>query len=180
MHGPVESLTQNLEAFIAFARKRVGDPHLAEDLVQDSLLKAIKADRKPSEAEDVVVWFYRILRHSIIDLYRRRGAEDRFLERIKTGLPNEPDASAETALCHCFERLLPDLPPQYRELLKKIDLDGVSPEEAASQLGISANNLTVRLHRARKRLRAEIERACRLCSKHGCLDCTCESTTQPA
>jgi len=160
MHSPAEFLVSDLEAFVAFARKRVGDPDLAEDLVQESLVKALKADRRPSEAEDVVAWFYRILRHSIIDLYRRRGAQKRFLEKIQAELPQEPDASAETALCRCFEKLLPDLPAPYRELLKKVDLEGVSPKEAASQLGISANNLTVRLHRARKRLRAEVERTC--------------------
>src|SRR5690349_3974232 len=46
--GPEAVLIENLQQFIAFARKRVGDPHLAEDLVQESLLKAIQADRKPA------------------------------------------------------------------------------------------------------------------------------------
>lgn len=173
MQRPAESLANNLQAFIAFARKRTGDPQLAEDLVQESLLKVLRATRTPAKEEDVVTWFYRILRHSIIDLYRRRGAQERFLERVETGFPDEPDAGAEKALCHCFEKLLPDLPTGYGELLKKIDLEGISTRELASQMGISANSLTVRLHRARKRLRAEIERTCRLCSKHGCLDCTC-------
>lgn len=38
-----DALTENLNAFVAFARKRVGDPELAADLVQDSLLKAFKS-----------------------------------------------------------------------------------------------------------------------------------------
>jgi hypothetical protein len=45
-----QALIDNLDTFVAFARKRVGDPHLAEDLVQESLLKAIKADRRPAGA----------------------------------------------------------------------------------------------------------------------------------
>ena len=42
-----EVILKNLETFVAFTRKRVGDPHLAEDLVQESLVKALGADRQP-------------------------------------------------------------------------------------------------------------------------------------
>lgn len=46
-----EMVLKNLKAFVAFTRKRVGDPHLAEDLVQESLMKALAADRKPDDDE---------------------------------------------------------------------------------------------------------------------------------
>ena len=65
-------LLANLKTFVAFARRRVGDVHLAEDVVQESLLKALALAKKPTKEEDVMAWFYRILRRSIIDLYRRR------------------------------------------------------------------------------------------------------------
>lgn len=173
MPSITDPLLENLQAFVAFARKRVGDPQLAEDLVQESLVKALKAERKPSEKDDTVSWFYRILRRSIIDLYRRQGARDRALERFKAEMPEKPDSRTERVLCRCFEKLLPNLPANYRELLQKVDLGGLTPNQAASELGITANNLTVRLHRARQKLRLELERTCRVCSKHGCLDCTC-------
>ena len=41
-------------------------------------------------------------------------------------------------------------------------------------LGLPLNNLNVCLHRARQRLRAELTQSCKVCSKHGCLDCTCD------
>lgn len=47
-----EMVLKNLKTFVAFARKRVGDPHLAEDLVQESLMKALGADRRPSKDQD--------------------------------------------------------------------------------------------------------------------------------
>lgn len=170
-----EPLLKNLQTFVAFARKRVGDPHLAEDVVQDSLLKALRSARKPVGDENVIAWFYRILRRSIIDLYRRHDVRARALERFHTELPLQPDAAAERALCQCVKRLLPGLPDQYRDVLERIDLDGASPAAAASTLGLTPNNVTVRLHRARKRLHAELKRTCKVCSKHGCLDCTCDS-----
>ena len=173
-----EPLIGNLKAFVAFARKRVGDPHIAEDLVQESLLKALKADRVPVRDEDVITWFYRILRRSIIDLYRRQDTRERALKRLQMHFPEQPDPSAERALCQCFKSLLPALPPQYRELLEKIDVQGMPLKKAAEQLGEAPNNIAVRLHRARQKLRREVERTCRTCSKHGCLDCSCDS--QPA
>ena len=168
-----DALIENLNAFVVFACKRVGDPELAADLVQDSLLKALKSADQPRDGEGAVTWFYRILRHSIIDMYRRRDARDRALERLPAELPEQPDAAAERILCQCFKRLLPGLPEQYRDLLQRVDLDGTSPKDAATALGLTLNNLNVRLHRARLRLREKVEATCHVCSKHGCLDCSC-------
>lgn len=174
MEDIAEPLVKNLKTFVAFARKRVGDPHLAEDLVQDSLLKAMKAEQKPGSDEDVITWFYRILRHSIIDLYRKSDARKRGLERLKAELPETPSAEVERTICNCVQRLMPELPEQYQELLKRVDLKGEPLKEAAEALNITVNNLTVRLHRARKQMRDRLEQVCKVCSKHGCMNCTCE------
>ncbi len=171
-----ESLIENLHSFTAFARSRVGDPHLAEDVVQESLVKALASGKQPASDEDTVIWFYRILRHSIIDLYRRDAARKNALEKFERELPESPDAEEEKALCQCFKRLLPSIPENYRELLQRIDLDGEDAAQAAADLGLTRNNLTVRLHRARKHLREELTKNCRACAKHGCLDCTCGET----
>ncbi|MBE0541420.1 MAG: sigma-70 family RNA polymerase sigma factor [Verrucomicrobia bacterium] len=180
MHHVEDSLLKNLQTFIGFARKRIGDTHLAEDLVQESLVKALAADRKPVDEEDTVAWFYRILRRSIIDLYRRRDVRSRALERFADELPDAPTAADERLLCQCFKRLLPAVPEQYRELLQQIDLEGKEIADVAAQLGVTKNNLTVRLHRARKHLREILAQNCRACSKHGCLDCTCGESGEAA
>jgi RNA polymerase sigma-70 factor (ECF subfamily) len=168
-----EVILKNLETFVAFTRKRVGDPHLAEDLVQESLVKALGADRKPTDVEDTVAWFYRILRRTIIDLYRRRAARSRALNQFEQELAESPSPSDARVLCACFKRLLPAVPEAYRELLEQIDLQGREPGAVAQELGLTRNNLTVRLHRARRHLREAVSRNCQACSKHGCLDCTC-------
>ena len=173
MTGVEDSILKNLQTFIGFARKRVGDAHLAEDVVQESLVKALAADRKPAGEEDTVAWFYRILRRSIIDLYRRNDARSRALDRLEKEMPEAPTAADERLLCQCFKRLLPSVPEQYRALLQQIDLEGKDLADVAETLRITKNNLTVRLHRARKHLREMLSKNCRACSKHGCLDCTC-------
>jgi RNA polymerase sigma factor (sigma-70 family) len=172
-----QALIDNLDTFVAFARKRVGDPHLAEDLVQESLLKAIKADRRPAGGDDSVRWFYRILRRSIIDLYRRNETRARTLDQLMESLPAEATPADERNLCRCFRKLLPDLPPNYRDLLERIDLGGEPVGGVAADLGLTVNNLNVRLHRARRQLRERLAQSCRVCSQHGCLDCTCDPPT---
>lgn len=177
---PVEdALIENQQVFTAFARSRVGDPHLAEEVVQESLVKALKSANQPTDDEGTATWFYRILRHSIIDLYRRDAARKNALEMFERELPESPDADDVNALCQCFKRLLPTVPRQYRELLQRIDLDGQDAAQAAADLGLTRNNLTVRLHRARKHLRDVLLRNCRACAKHGCLDCACGEKQTP-
>lgn len=174
-----DAIVKNLQTFVAFARARLGDHHLAEDVVQESLVKALAAERHPKTEEETTVWFYRILRRSIIDVYRKQGARARALERFEKELPEIPGENEERELCKCFRRLLPMVPEQYRELLDEVDLKGKEPEDVAAKLGLTRNNLTVRLHRARKHLQKALTQNCGACSAHGCLDCTCQDGESP-
>jgi RNA polymerase sigma-70 factor (ECF subfamily) len=63
--------------------------------------------------------------------------------------------------------------PAYAHLIGRIDLRGELPADVAKEMKLTTNNLTVRLHRARQALRASLEQACGICTKHGCLNCTC-------
>jgi RNA polymerase sigma factor (sigma-70 family) len=172
---PIETqLLQELAQFTNFARSRVGDPHLAADVVQDSLLKAIKSADQLRDDENVTAWFYRILRRSIIDLYRRRATNQKALERLERESDSPPDNEEQRVACSCVETLIPTLKPDYAELIQRLDLGNEDPEQVGVALGMTANNLRVRHHRARQQLRERLEQTCRLCAKHGCLDCTCD------
>lgn len=173
VNGIEKRLATNTKAFVAFVRKRVGDRQLAEDVVQECLLKALKSAKVPPSDEELVVWFYRILRRAIIDVYRRRDSRARMIEAFRASLPEMPEPADEKTLCQCFRRLLPDLDEKLRVLVDRVDLRGESPAKVAADLGITVNNLHVRLHRARKQLKTGLVKTCRACSKHGCLDCTC-------
>jgi RNA polymerase sigma factor (sigma-70 family) len=118
----------NLQAFVAFARNRLGDHHLAEDVVQESLIKALTADRHPETDEETTTWFYRILRRSIIDVYRKRGAHSRALERFEQQLPETPGEEDERELCNCFRRLLPLVLPAFVLYMNRFQ---IKPEERA-------------------------------------------------
>ena len=69
------TLLANLGAFQGFARRRLGDDQLAADAVQESLLRALKSEHSLSHDENLLAWFYRILRNVLTDLHRRRAVQ---------------------------------------------------------------------------------------------------------
>ena len=65
------------------------------------------------------------------------------------------------------------LKPQHAELLRRVDLNGESVQDAARALKLTPNNASVTLHRARKELRSRLEAFCGACAEGACLDCNC-------
>ena len=170
----IEQLLQHNNRLLAYVRTKINDPNLAEDLLQESLLKALRAAPDLRDEEKLLPWFYSILNNAITDLYRRQQVEERSLQQIAQEQLLEEEPEAEKVLCECFRDLIPTLKPEYAELIEQLDLSERDPAQVATQLGITSNNLKVRRHRARQALRQRLEESCRVCAKHGCLDCTCE------
>jgi RNA polymerase sigma factor (sigma-70 family) len=168
------TLLTNLSAFQSFARRRLGDDALAADAVQESLYRALRSDREFAAENSALAWFYTILRNVLTDLHRRRASEQRGLQRFAEEAATEADErEVEQLACACFKGILPTLRPEYAQVLQLADLEGKPAEQVAEQLGVSKNNLKVRLHRARRQLRERLEQTCKLCATHGCLDCQC-------
>ena len=172
-------LLENVKEYLGFARKRLRDPELAADAVPESLLKALKGADQLRDEENAKAWFYRILRRTIIDLYRRRDARDRALAELERELNAPPDMADERMVCACIEQLLPTMAPQYADVIRQLDLNEKPPDAVAETIGISRDNLNVRLHRARQQLKQRLEQTCRVCARHGCLDCHCAKDRNP-
>ena len=124
--------------------------------------------------ESVVAWFYRILRRTIVDAYRRRHARSRALDAFEAQSSDAISAEDERALCGCLRLLIPTLKPEYAEVIERVDLQQQPAEAVAKDLNLSATNLRVRLHRGRKQLQQRLEQTCQVCAQHGCLDCQCQ------
>jgi RNA polymerase sigma factor (sigma-70 family) len=159
---------------LGFIQKRVSDPALAEDVLQEGLLKALRSADELRDEERLLPWFYRILNNAIIDTYRKNNVEKRYLETYARQAGIESQVEVEAALCECFRDLLPSLKPEYAELIDRLELQSGEPGEVAIELELQPNNLKVRRHRARQALKQRLEETCRTCAVHGCLDCTCQ------
>jgi RNA polymerase sigma factor (sigma-70 family) len=172
-------LLEQESAFRAFLRKRLSDDAVTEDLLQQSLMKAVERGHELKKTDSAVSWFYRILRNAVTDYYRSSAADHRKVKglhqaMIAAGEDKMPALDEiRSTVCTCLGTLLNEMRPAYAHLLERIDLKEESPAAVAEDLKLTTNNLTVRLHRARQALRAGLEQACGICTKHGCLNCTC-------
>lgn len=170
-------LVENHRRFLSFLEARVGSRETAEDILQEAFVRGLTRDSGPRDAESSVAWFYRVLRNAMIDRWRRRDVERRGADRIaaayEESAPPDRDEELFHAACACVLSLRETLKPEYAAILERVDVEERPIAEAADEFGITANNATVRLHRARRALRERVMQSCGTCAEHGCLDCGC-------
>lgn len=170
----IAALVASHRELLAYVERRVRDRALAEEILQDSLVRGLA--RVGEIRESALGWFYGVLRNAIIDHARRRAVSDRRLAALAAELEGGHDEPAlRDAVCECVTRLAETLKPEYADALRRIDVEDLPVKEYAERAGISASNAGVRVFRAREALRRQVARACGTCADHGCLDCTCRS-----
>ncbi len=132
-----------------------GDLHVAEDLVQDTLLRAWKSLHKLQNPRSVKSWLVTILRRENARRFER-------IQPLESGVPAEqlgqkkPDYDTSTE-AFVLRRALDALPADYREPLLMQVLEGCSQKEIAQRMGITSAGAGTRLFRARQKLRAALE-----------------------
>jgi RNA polymerase sigma-70 factor (ECF subfamily) len=159
--------------FLSFLSARVEDRATAEDILQSAYLKAVEHGSEIRDDESTVAWFYRILRNAIIDHYRRRAARTSAQEAFAAEVPVSYEAEVTQTACACIGDVILGLKSEYRTAIERVDLAGMSVEAFAKSQDTSANNASVRLHRARRAVAKKLTTVCGACAEHKCLDCTC-------
>jgi RNA polymerase sigma-70 factor (ECF subfamily) len=167
-----DSLVARHRELLEFVQRRVGDRALAEDILQDALVKHLAHADEIRESS--VGWMYRVLRNAIVDHARRRATEARRSETVARDVEATADPELHDTICRCVGELAAMLKPEYADALRRIDIDGLPVKDYAATAGITATNAGVRVFRAREALRKQLARACGTCAEHGCVDCTCQ------
>ncbi len=136
----------------AFAASLSGSVSLADDLVQDTLLRAWGNSDKFQMGTSLRAWLFTILRNTFYSHYRKRSRE----------VPDSDGAYASTLSVHGnqeshldladFRKALATLPAEQREVLTMIGASGLSYEEAAEICGVAIGTIKSRLNRARTKL----------------------------
>lgn len=177
----IAQLVDGHARFLAFVQRRVGARAIAEDILQEAFARALARGDNLRDGESAVAWFYRLLRNALIDHHRRTAAAGRALDAaaIEAKLQSDgADDDLKTAVCQCVGDLVGTLKPEYAEAIRRVDLQEGAVSDYAKASGITANNASVRLHRAREALMRSLVRSCgSCCATHGCLDCSCHPPT---
>ena len=176
----ITALVTERVRFHRFVAARIGDSATADDILQESLLRAFERSADLRRAESAVAWFYRILRNAVVDHYRKKGSESQRMGKFLADMQARgedvatPPDDWDAAVCACFHGLLPSLKPRYAEVIRRIDLRGESKRDVARDLKTSRATMDVLLYRARSALRERLEIFCGACSRERCLECSCE------
>lgn len=169
-----DALTQYRDELVGYVRRRAGHLVDPEDVVHRAAARALSSPaslRDPSRARP---WLYRIVRNALTDELRGLGLPAR---ELPEDLPDpDPPPITSGRPCQCAVDISKTLKPEYRAILERAVLDDVPVTDVATELGITANNATVRLHRARNALRAAVVARCGTTSMADCLECTCDES----
>jgi RNA polymerase sigma-70 factor, ECF subfamily len=159
---PWHELSVHRDALVRFARRRLHDPALAEDVVHD-VFEAVLCGRAVFAGRSALrSWLTAILKHKIVDLVRQRASftslDDGDEESSGPALVSPqplPDEVAEQreSLAHALAGI-EQLPTNLRDVMRLRVLQDQSTEAVCRTLAISEQNLFVRLHRARRQLAA--------------------------
>lgn len=169
----IESLHREYGDRIRRYLERLVGPTDADDLAQDVLEKAQRATGTFRGDSRVLTWLYRIATNVAIDRLRTAGRRVD-LERTDDGSdPLETVLSADATherslegdldrehMRQCILGVVDHLPTSQRAAILLGELRGFSDRELADALGVSLGAAKIRLHRARRALKAALERAC--------------------
>ncbi len=168
------------DVLFRFALLRVKDAHVAEDLVQETFISALEGLKAFKGESSVRTWLVGILKHKILDHFRRSSreivsadlssleneTEDETFNRLEqwrkppSAWNDSPDNLLENKeFWNTFVKCMEGMPESFRRAFALREMDGLGTEEICKILGVTATNLWVMLHRARGRLRDCLDNA---------------------
>jgi RNA polymerase sigma-70 factor (TIGR02943 family) len=176
-------IDQHGDYLYKYALFRLRDPAIAEDAVQETLLAALKGYKKFAGRGSERTWLVGILKHKIIDYFRKSSRETpldidesqhfeheeyfrdsgEWIGHWRPDLaPTDWNASPVDLVQRgefmlVFQKCLGPLPDRVSQAFTLREIDGLESDEICQVLGITVNNLWVMLHRARMHLRRCIE-----------------------
>lgn len=155
-------------ALYNFALKLTGDEEDADDLLQDTLLKAYRFFDKFEQGTNCKAWLFRIMKNSFINDYRKNikqpnkvDYEDvqNFYENIKAAevkVQHLQEDAFSSVLDDNITNAISSLPSDFQTIIILSDLEGYTYEEIADFVNIPIGTVRSRLHRARKMMYAKL------------------------
>lgn len=147
------------------------DPDVAEDLTQETFLRALRGLGSLRDRAALVPWLYRLATNVFIDWVRAEGrrrlayAGGKDTDGDLVGEIPDPaariDRSVEQSeMSECVQDFVDDLPDDFRSVILLHDAHGMSNPEIAQMLGLTVATTKIRIHRGRLRLREALEEGC--------------------
>lgn len=152
-----------IEVLLRVARSMTRNHAEAEDLVQDTLIRAYRGIGR-FDGRHPRAWLLTILRNTHINRNRRRRPDllrdqEATFERLESdSATDRADVLVEQTIDGEILTALDTLSEDFRRVVELVDIDGLSYPEAAEVLGVPIGTIMSRLHRARRRIRDRLDR----------------------
>lgn len=160
-----EEIIPHLDAVYNFALRLTTDPNDAEDLVQDTIVKAYRFFSSYEKGTNAKAWLFRILKNSYINNYRKKSKQPNqvdydevatFYETIRaerTDTSDLEDRMFRDLIDDDISNALEELPEDFRTVVLLCDVEGFTYEEIANMLDVPIGTIRSRLHRGRNLLK---------------------------
>lgn len=146
-------ITEHVQALRRYARTLVSDPSDADDLVQESLKRALHYLRDGREVGNLRGYLFRILQNTRKDMLRRNAQAGVALPIEDVSLASGDPPVADRVSCNQVVAAMRRLPEQQREVLFLVAIEGASYREVAEIVDVPIGTVMSRLNRARAGLR---------------------------
>lgn len=158
----------HIDALYNYAVRMTGDPEDANDLVQETYMKAYRFFDSFEKGTNCKAWLFRILKNSYINRYRKESKEPdkvdydeikEFYHTVKHSSLDSNDMQEKwygDLLDDEISRALDSLPEDFREVVQLCDIEGFTYEEIANMVDCPIGTVRSRLHRGRKILREKL------------------------
>jgi RNA polymerase sigma-70 factor, ECF subfamily len=153
------------DGLLAFIMRRVRSPDIAEDILQEVMLRIHCHAAQLERPGAVGPWVHRIASNAIADHYRHQSVH----RELAAGIVVDPQHAFEPGvespgvraeLAACISPMLERLPEIYRQAVILSELEGVSQAEAAARVGLSVSGMKSRVQRARRQLKEVVLQCC--------------------
>jgi RNA polymerase sigma-70 factor (ECF subfamily) len=160
------------ERIYRYILRMTRDHSEAEDLTQETFLRAHRSLETLEDDKSLTAWLYRIATHVCYDRFRQSsyhsppqsihapspGGYD--VEVEDRAAPRLDEAVEQSEMSACVQEYLVNLPDDYRIAIILHDLHGLTNPQIAEMLGCSLDTVKIRVHRARRRLQAALTAGC--------------------
>ncbi len=163
-----DEILPHLDALYNFGLRLTTDPNDAEDLVQDTIVKAYRFFSSYEKGTNAKAWLFRILKNSYINNYRKKSKKPQqvdydevstFYETVRaerTDTSDLEDRMYRELMDDDITNALEELPEDFRTVVLLCDVEGFTYEEIANMLDVPIGTIRSRLHRGRNLLKAQL------------------------
>ncbi|MBI4167141.1 MAG: sigma-70 family RNA polymerase sigma factor [Acidobacteria bacterium] len=149
-----ESVLAHLDGLYRFALRLTRDSALAEDLVQDSLVRAL--EQKDSVIGNLRSWLFQTLYHKFVDSYRRIHRMEQKVSETNAGISDSMQLTSDLVAVRDVRRAMETLPEELRLVVWLSDGEEFRLREIAEMLGWPLGTVASRLARGREELRRSL------------------------